>query len=153
MSKRLKPFEFIRQAKIIHGGKYDYSEIEYVYSDEKVPIVCPKHGRFLQKPSKHLSGQGCRKCGIERRANLDRLTVNDFVKKASKIHKNKYNYEKVVYKNSKTKVKIICPEHGVFEMTPGNHTHKTKPQGCPVCGGKTKWDFKRFLLEANKIYR
>lgn len=152
MSKRLTPHEFIRDAKIMHGNKYDYSEIKYVYADEKIPIICPVHGRFIQKPSKHLSGQGCRKCGIERRANLNRLTKNDFIKKASKIHKNKYNYDKVVYKNNQTKVKIICPEHGVFEMTPGNHTHKTKPQGCKKCSGKTEWNCQRFLKVAQEIH-
>lgn len=44
------------------------------------------------------------------------------------------------------------PLHGDFEQTPGNHTHKTNPQGCPVCGGKTKWDLSRFLEDAAKTH-
>lgn len=152
MSKRLKPFEFIRKAKLIHGEKYDYSEVEYVYADEKIPIICYEHGRFMQNPNKHLSGQGCRKCGINRRADVNRNTKYDFIEKASIVHNNKYNYDEVIYKNNHAKVKIICPEHGIFEMTPGNHTHKTNPQGCPVCGGKTNWNFERFLSEAKNIH-
>ena len=27
-----------------------------------VKIICPTHGIFKQKPSKHQKGQGCKKC-------------------------------------------------------------------------------------------
>lgn len=152
MSRRLTPSEFIAKAREIHGDKYEYSEIVYVYATDKVTIVCPKHGRFHQTPAKHLSGQGCRKCGIEKRAKGDRASKSDFIKKALAVHGDRYNYDKVVYKNSQTKVIITCPIHGDFEQSPGNHTHKTNPQGCPVCAGKTKWDLRRFLEEATKIH-
>lgn len=51
----------------------------------------------------------------------------DFVKLK---HNNKYDYSLVEYKNQKTKVKIICPEHGVFEQNPDSH----KKNDCPECG-------------------
>jgi hypothetical protein len=137
----LKPNEFIEKAREIHGDQYDYSEISYVYVDEKVPIICPEHGRFQQAPSKHLLGQGCKKCSIEKRAIKQRLSKSKFIKKAIAIHGDRYNYDKVVYNTNHTRVLITCPIHGDFEQTPGNHTHKTNPQGCPVCGGKTQGDF------------
>jgi len=152
LSRRLKPNEFISKAQKLHGGQYDYSEIIYVYANDKVSIICPKHGKFHQAPSKHLAGQGCRKCHVENRARMSRLSKSEFIKKAKAIHGNKYIYDKVVYKTTHTKVIITCPKHGDFEQTPGNHTHKTNPQGCPVCGGKTKWDIDRFLEEAVKIH-
>lgn len=152
MSRRLKPNEFIAKAREIHGDKYGYSEIVYVYANDTVTIICPNHGKFQQTPSKHLAGQGCRGCGIEKRAKEARSSNSDFVKKAQIVHGNKYNYDKVDYKNSHTNVIISCPLHGDFEQSPGNHTHKTNPQGCPVCGGKTKWDTSRFLEEAAKTH-
>ena len=54
---------FIQKSKEIHGNFYDYSEVNYEKTDSKVVIKCPEHGRFLQTPHKHLSGQGCPLCG------------------------------------------------------------------------------------------
>lgn len=54
--------EFIEKANQIHGDKYDYSKVEYISSDKKVCIICPKHGEFWQRPSSHIRGNGCCKC-------------------------------------------------------------------------------------------
>lgn len=54
--------EFINDAKLIHGNKYDYSLVKYFNSYTNVDIICPKHGIFKQKPTKHLCGQGCFVC-------------------------------------------------------------------------------------------
>jgi hypothetical protein len=152
LSRKLKPNEFIVRAQEIHENQYDYSEIVYVYASEKVTIICPKHGKFQQNPSKHLAGQGCRKCGFERTGKRCRLSKSAFVKKATSIHGDKYNYDKVNYKNNSTNVIILCQTHGDFEQTPGNHTHKSSPQGCPLCAGKTRWDINRFLEEAANVH-
>ena len=60
-----------------------------------------------------------------------KLNTNDFIEKARIIHGDKYDYSKVEYVNSITKVTIICPEHGEFEQLPGNHTCG---QRCFKCG-------------------
>ena len=54
--------EFIEKAKIVHKDKYDYTETVYIGNNEKVIIICKKHGKFEQVPSSHLSGNGCYKC-------------------------------------------------------------------------------------------
>ena len=46
-----------------------------------------------------------------------------FIKKANKKHNNFYDYNKVKYINSKTKIIITCPSHGEFEQTPANHLY------------------------------
>jgi len=38
-------------------------------------------------------------------------------------------------------------------MTPGNHTHKNKPQGCRECSGKVLWTKTRFINEAQKKHK
>lgn len=63
------------------------------------------------------------------------MTLEEFIAKSKVVHGNRYDYSKVVYKNSKTKVIIVCPEHGEFEQKPEKHW---SGQGCPVCG-KEKW--------------
>lgn len=60
-----------------------------------------------------------------------KLTTNDFNIKAKSIHNDKYNYSLVEYINSKEKVKIICPIHGMFEQTPNKHLQN---KGCSECG-------------------
>lgn len=66
MNNKKTAEEFIKQARSVHGDKYDYSNVVYKNCDTKVKIVCPKHGVFLQTPYNHFSNrQGCPKCAIE----------------------------------------------------------------------------------------
>ena len=39
--------EFIENAKLIHGDRYNYSKVDYKYSNENVIITCKVHGDFL----------------------------------------------------------------------------------------------------------
>jgi rubrerythrin len=125
---------FIENAIKVHGGRYDYSKAVYVDSKTKITLVCPIHGEFTQSPNNHLTGYGCKECGKTTTRNKQSLTSKEFVEKAKSIHGSKYDYSLVVYKNTKTNVTIMCPDHGPFEQAPSNHTHKTNPQGCPTCG-------------------
>lgn len=55
--------EWIEEARKIHGNRYDYSKVNYTCSKKKVCIICPKHGKFLQKAESHISQQsGCPRC-------------------------------------------------------------------------------------------
>lgn len=56
--------------------------------------------------------------------------TNNFISKAIKIHGDRYDYSKVNYINAKTKINIICKEHGIFEQTPSNHLSKYNCQKC-----------------------
>ena len=60
-------------------------------------------------------------------------TKEEYIEKAIKVHGNKYDYSKVEYVNSQTKVIIICKEHGEFPTNPGNHINSKS--GCPECAG------------------
>ncbi len=127
---RLTTPQFISKANKTHNNKYDYSLVEYVNSKTKVKIICPIHGMFEQTPNNHLSGNGCNKCGLNSSINKQTMNIFVFVNKANKTHNNKYDYSLVEYVNTKTKVKIICPIHGVFEQTPDAHLSN---KGCPKC--------------------
>ena len=119
--------EFILKAKKIHLDKYDYSLVDYVNSQTKIKIICPKHGIFEQIPNNHLTGKGCKYCG-----GTNLMDTEEFILKAKKIHGDKYDYSLVDYVNSKTRVKIICPKHGIFEQIPNSHI--VNKYGCKKCG-------------------
>ena len=93
MSKKKTTEEFIKEAKEKHGNKYDYSKVEYINNHTKVCIICPEHGEFWQFPQDHLKGRGCICC-----AGVKKLTTSDFIEQAKKIHGDKYDYSKVIYK-------------------------------------------------------
>lgn len=122
--------EFINKAKKIHGEKYNYSEIDYVKSNIKVKIGCLEHGLFEQLPNNHLRGMVCIKCALKINADKRRSNTREFIKKASIVHKNKYDYSMIEYKGCFEKVKIVCPLHGIYLQTPASHLYG---KGCPLC--------------------
>ena len=125
--KRKTTEEFIEQAIIVHGNKYDYSKAKYDGCKKKICIICPKHGEFYQTPDNHINNkQGCPKC-----ANNVNLTTEEFIQKSKQIHNNKYDYSQVKYINNHTKITIKCPIHGYFTQLSLNHL---KGEGCYECG-------------------
>lgn len=57
--------------------------------------------------------------------------TQEFIQKAVIKYSSHYDYSLVDYKNKSTKIKIICPVHGVFEQRPNNHLNGC---GCKLCG-------------------
>ena len=131
MPKKKTKEEFIKEATEKHKGKYDYSKVEYVNKRTKVCIICPEHGEFWQTPGNHTQGRGCPRCANEANGERCHSSKEEFIKKAHEEHGDKYDYSKVDYVNNKTKVCIICPEHGEFWQTPNDHL---KGIGCQKCG-------------------
>ena len=85
---------------------------------------------------------------------MKKLTNNEFIKKAREIHGDKYDYSKVDYINNKTKVCIICPEHGEFWQKPNYHLSAC---GCPKCKcdkiKKTKYiTTESFIQKAHEVH-
>lgn len=140
---------FIEKANKIHNFKYDYSKIEYISTKHKMTIICPVHGEFSQTGSDHLKGWGCSKC-----SRKHKLTKEEWIERANQKHDFKYNYSKVEYKDNKTPVCIICPEHGEFWQIPNNHIKGTK---CPKCEGKRRnivyaKTTEQFIEDAQKVH-
>lgn len=117
--------EFVQKANKVHNNKYDYSKTEYTGNNQKVTIICPEHGEFQQNAQHHLAGHGCPKCSKNKR-----LGNEEFIKRAQKIHHDRYNYDKVDYTNLALPVTITCPTHGDFKQLPSVHL---TGGGCPLC--------------------
>lgn len=90
----------------------------------------------------HILGKGCYWCGKEQqRTDLHLwekhfIKYCDFIDKSSRVHNFKYDYFKVKFNKKidfRKKVKIICPQHGVFEQSAYNHMQGS---GCPKCSNR-----------------
>ena len=143
MGKYLTTEEFINKANKIHNYKYDYTDSKYVNNYTKLVIKCKEHGAFEQRPVDHFKGQGCPCCGGNKILNTD-----EFINRSNKIHEYKYDYSKVKYVNTHTKVCIICKIHGEFYQESKLHM---KGFGCPWCS-KKKMDTETFIEKSKKVH-
>ena len=83
-----------------------------------------------------------------------KLTTEEFIKKARVVHGDKYDYSKVEYVNNQTKVCIICKEHGEFWQRPLDHL---KGHECSECGKiknveSRKKTIEKFIDEAREVH-
>ena len=147
--------DFIRAAKNKYGDKYTYEKVNYINSRTPIVITCPIHGDFTMLPRTFLyDGQGCRQCGIIRRVENSKDTLEDFIKKANLVHHNKYSYNNAIYKGSHSLITITCPIHGDFSQKAYSHLGGHE---CPKCGnfGKHINKIKKlgvFIAEARDIH-
>lgn len=82
---------FIKKAKQVHGDRYNYNKVQYSHCETNIIIVCNEHGSFEQRPSNHLIGRGCPKCGFNK--------ISEHIKKEP----NSWNYSKWKLKAEKSK--------------------------------------------------
>ena len=131
----VKTLEFIKKAKEKHGDRYDYSLTKYLGCNDKVIIICNKHGKFDQLPRCHIDrGNGCKDCAQEALAiKKIQKTKDTFIIRAKEIHGELYDYSKTNIENMRKKTIIICKKCNIeFSQTPSKHIHCK--QGCNQCG-------------------
>ena len=111
---------------------YDLSMVEYKNNKTKVKVRCKKHNYIFEIRPDHLkeNRMSCKYCLEEYKRKKFQKTKEQFIKEAKSIHGDKYNYSLVNYVNNFTKVKIICPIHGIIEQLPMNHL---SGYGCKYC--------------------
>ena len=137
--------EFIEKAHKVHGDKYDYSLVEYNGAHSKIKFICEKHGVFTKEASKAFKKEGiCKEC-----YGYNRLTTEEFIKKAKLIHGDKYDYSLVEYVNNSTNIKLMCKEHGEFKQIPNNHLNGN---GCPKCSKNLQLNNESFIIKANLVH-
>jgi len=145
-AKALRTELFIKKAKVVHGDKYNYSLAYYERFKVKLLIRCPEHGLFWQTPDSHIANHGCPKCANEANGDNHRSNTEEFIRRAKIVHPgDKYDYSRVDYINSWTKVCIICQEHGQFAQIPDSHLRGT---GCRLCGILSSHNSRRSNTEA-----
>ena len=127
MAALISKERILKELNNIHHNQYDYSNAIYVNTKVKIEIICPTHGSFFQSPSNHRK-RGCPSCS--RQNKLPRVTQTSILKDFDLVHRNTYNYSKVIYRGATTKVEIICGKHGIFFQTPSAHKNGAH---CTLC--------------------
>jgi hypothetical protein len=144
---------FLEEVKLIHPT-YDFSKVEYINNKTKVEVICDIHGSYYTTPNILLRGGKCPYCNREEVRRRFSKSLDTFLNEVKLIHPE-YDFSKVEYINSSTKVEVICKEHGSFFAQP--HT-LLKGCGCMKCSEarrgksvKLTYDkFKKKLLEQGK---
>ena len=127
-----------------HGERYEYYLNDETYTTgSKLKIICRDHGVFEQNYGDHLSGNECPTCSSEKRE----ITVNDFLLNSITHHGNTYKYDYIFedYKKATSKVRIICPRHGIFKQQANDHG---RGSGCPNCNASSRGEnlVRNFLI-------
>ncbi|MCH8048384.1 MAG: DUF723 domain-containing protein [Planctomycetes bacterium] len=113
LSRRGSTEDFIRRAREVHGDRYDYSKTEYTRGHDKVTIICAEHGEFMQTPSQHLSGNGCKLCGFKNAGQYHKKNTDKFIAAARKIHGDSYDYSKTQYVGARESLTALLGRHAL----------------------------------------
>ena len=157
--ERLK--EDIQKYKSDKNYVWDFDS--YIAYDKPMKIYCKEkypdgteHGLFINTPKNLFNKyhpQNCPVCGRLRTAEAKRVTPEEFIERAIKIHhldngEQKYLYDSNDYQGYYEDMKMICRVHGEFWQTPANHL---QGQGCPYCKESRLEKQIRDLLVRNEI--
>lgn len=147
--KKLTTQDFVARCKIIHGDKYDYSLVAYTGSHSKVTLICPQHGEIKILPFNHLNNKrGCKKCGLEKTHNENKVTLKEFICRCDKL--KEYEYKDINFSKLTDKIVLICKFHGEFTTSPRNLLRNC---GCPKCKReKSRLSFDEFVERANLVH-
>ena len=128
------PPDWIKNARAVHGGKYEYDESRPPRTtSDYIRYKCPVHGWQESRYGCHVQqGCGCALCA----GTLNKLSAEKrkqrWIEKCRERFPGKFSYRDVVYVNNDTPVKIYCKEHHItFETTPD--THLRGSGACPLC--------------------
>jgi len=145
--------EFVKKSKAKFGDHYDYSKVNYVNSKTKVELTCNKHHlSFMVSPNEHLASNigCCPKCAREKTVAARSVSREEFIKRSIAIHGDKYNYDKVVYKNPNSKVLIYCRKCNRYFTQEARH--HMAGSGCQRCNGTERLTNEVFLERATERF-
>lgn len=128
--KRMKPDEYIKRCKEVHGDAFDYSLVKFVNTLENIKILCKKCDTvFEQNAGAHLYHKHkCLKCTH----NNQRKDLDKFIQQSKEVHGDNYDYTLVEYINAVTHVTIKCNKcQTTFLQIPRNHYQLAR--GCMKC--------------------
>lgn len=129
---RLTLEEFIIKSNEAHNNKYDYTMSEYTGTANDVNIICKEHGMYITKAGYHLKGSGtCPVCYKILIGLQHRLTNDEYIERANKVHNFKYDYSDMNFTLVTKPINIRCKTHEiVFTRRADGHL---AGYGCPSC--------------------
>lgn len=115
-----------------YADLWDYTESNLpLHLSAMITVTCKKHNTPTTHSMQHhvQNKPACPKCKSEAHSK-PRVSTEEFKERASKIHNDFYDYSKSEYIGRHKKLTILCPLHGEFKQTAGNHLNG---QGCWFC--------------------
>lgn len=129
-----------------HNNKFDYQLVpDFFLGKDRINVMCPTHGQWETTATAHAK-RGCPGCWNDRRGTKTR---EEWIKLLSETHNNEYDYSKLPNElGYNTRITIVCPKHGDFEMKTANHySNKNK---CPKCSYENRFTSKEEWLRKFK---
>lgn len=110
----------------------------------KCAVKCPICGFVKEVQPKGTMRYGfyCDECN---RREQERI----FLDESRKVHGDRYDYSKTVFRGWHEKLTIICHEHGEFEQQADVHRSGF---GCPECSGNKKMTSETFAEKAREVH-
>jgi len=133
------------------GNKFNLDNVIFENYNIPVTIICKEHGEIKILPNNFLKNvYGCPSCTKDLRLN-GKKTTEEFKIEAIKKHGNKFDYNKTIYVDCKTKVKIRCIKHDyTFEQKPLKHL--SSKLCCPMCSRKIVKTTKTIKSDFRKVH-
>ena len=138
------------------GQQFDFSNAIFKNTSSQLTVWCKKHKKYFKNTAHHIvRGAGCPECKKEKISVKKKLGTEEFINRSIDKHSSKYDYSLVQYKTLTDAVKIICPEHGIFEQKPREHI---RGHGCPLCASTSislvsqKW-LSKFDIDLKKEHK
>ena len=114
--------------KVFESKGYTLISKEYIGANVPLECNCSIHGNFKISFSNLKNHRGCRKCGLERLANMKKLPIKTVRKY---VESRGYTLVSKVYKNNTTPILLHCKKHGDFSI---GYNNLKKGEGCHKCG-------------------
>jgi very-short-patch-repair endonuclease len=115
---------YVKQIKVVHGARYDYSQVQYGGKNTHVKIICKVHGVFSQRARRHLAGANCPRCTLIENGKLRR-------DRQAKIIQVTHGFDTSTYRGMNAKMTMTCKIHGEYLQEPSSRI--AKGYGCPRC--------------------
>ena len=114
-----------------HGRTYGYDFSTYKGAHSSIQIDCPVHGWFSQICEVHANASGCQKCGMNRRAEIRRISFAEYVERSIESFGDRFNIIETSWKGIDGTIDLICHEHGLQTILASSHLKS--PTGCYQC--------------------
>lgn len=144
--------QVFEQLRAVHGDAFDYTNSVYKGTNTPIEVYCKKHDfTFFPTPKNHKNGSKCKHCGREAQIEKAKKPQKQFEEEIKNLYGDKYSLRLLNYKNTGTKVTLICDIHGEFKKLPDSILNGNACDEC--CTKKTKSTDKNiFIEEAIKVY-
>jgi very-short-patch-repair endonuclease len=136
--KKLTEKDYIERFNKKHDNFYKYNSFPEKYNQKSnIEIICPKHGKFLQKIINHSNGMGCPQCGIEKRSKTKKeKTAKKYKKILNEKYKNQFDFSDADFSNGvDSKIKVKCLNCNKY-FYPTIMDMKHDKHHCPYCREK-----------------